>query len=221
MLRACLDWARDRLRGRFDYRRLYAAADLGRDHWSIVGPASRAEYEALGRAKLRDLIEQGLTPRSRVLDVGCGTGQLAGPLLDYLDEDGTYCGTDVAPEAVAYCLKRHARSNASFVVNRATMLPLAGPYDVAFLGSVLTHSYPDEVGALLKEVARVLHGRGFALADAFVSDAPSGHAGGRGMVRIAAETLSGLIAEAGLGAAELFATPQRRCRRVMYRLTKA
>src|SRR5262245_61741305 len=87
----------------FDYLDLYARTDLERDWWTIVGPASREEFESLGRIKLRFLTEHGLTPESRVLDVGCGTGQLAAPLVGYLSDRGRYCGTDIAPEAVAFC----------------------------------------------------------------------------------------------------------------------
>jgi len=67
-------------------------------------------------------------------------------------------------------------------------------------------------------VARLLDRGGFVLADAFVTDAPKGHRGYRGMVRISEAHLGRLFAEAGLSARELFTTPARRCRRVMYRL---
>jgi SAM-dependent methyltransferase len=63
----------------FDYRAAYRRADLTRDWWSIVGPATREEHEALGRGKRQQLIDQGMTPDSRVLDVGCGTGQRRAP----------------------------------------------------------------------------------------------------------------------------------------------
>ena len=225
MLLTCLRWARRLTRrltaARFDYARLYSRADLSRDHWSIVGPSSREEYEALGRAKLHDLIEQGLTPTSRILDVGCGTGQLTAPMTHYLDEAGVYCGTDVAPEAVAFCRERFGRHNFTFLVNEITRLPMDARFDVVFLGSVLTHLYPEEVGALLKEVARLLDAGGFVMADAFVTEAPAGHVGHRGMVRISEAVLRRAFAQAGLSARQLFATPERRCRRVMYRLWHA
>src|SRR5262249_40351917 len=163
--------------------------------------------------KLHDLIEQGLTPTSHVLDVGCGTGQLTAPLADYLAAEGVYCGTDVAPEAVAFCKERFRLPNFTFLVNEMTHLPLEGPFDVAFLGGVLRHRYPAEVGALLKEVARLLSQDGFVMADAFVSDAAAGHAGHRGLVRISEAVLRRLFAQAGLSARELFTTPAPRCRR--------
>jgi SAM-dependent methyltransferase len=230
MLHACLDWARSLARRaarrltayRFDYVRLYAGADLARDHWSIVGPASREEFEQLGRAKLRALIEHGLTPSSRVLDVGCGTGQLTGPLAESLGPQGAYCGTDVAAEAVAFCKERFRRPNFRFLVNEMTRLPIVGEsFDAVFLGSVFTHLYPAEVAALLKEVSRLLADDGFILADAFVTGAPSGHAGHRGMVRLSEATLRRAFADAGLSAREALTFPARRCRRVLYRLEHA
>jgi SAM-dependent methyltransferase len=225
----CLDWTRRLFRrvvcrvdpARFDYVRLYASADLDRDHWSIVGPGSRAEFEELGRGKLRALIEQGMTPTSRVLDIGCGTGQLTGPMADYLAPQGFYLGTDIAPQAIDYCKKRFVRPNFRFLVNDMTRLPIDGRFDVIFLGSVLTHLYPGEVGPLLGEVARLLEERGFALADAFVTDEPAGHCGHRGMVRMSEPVLHRQFGESKLSPRVLFTTPQRRRRRVMYRLCHA
>ena len=100
-----------------------------------------------------------------------------------------------------------------------TRLPIDGPpFDVVFLGSVFTHLYPEEVGSLLKEVSRLLDERGFVLADAFVTGDQAGYRGYRGMVRISEFVLHRLFHDAGLAATELFTTPARRCRRVMYRL---
>jgi SAM-dependent methyltransferase len=230
MLHACLDWARSLARraarrltaSRFDYVRLYAAADLERDHWTVVGPSSREEFTQLGRGKLNALIEHGLTPSSRVLDVGCGTGQLTEPLAEYLGPEGAYCGTDVAAEAVAFCKERFRRANFRFLVNEMTRLPIDGEtFDAVFLGSVFTHLYPAEVAALLKEVSRLLAADGFVLADAFVTRARSGHTGHRGMVRLSEAGLWRTFADARLSAREALTFPAKRCRRVLYRLERA
>src|SRR5262245_55753272 len=42
----------------------------------------------------------GLSPDHRVLDVGCGIGRIAVPLLDYLSERGSYDGFDIVPRAI-------------------------------------------------------------------------------------------------------------------------
>ena len=69
-----------------DFRRWYSTWDLQRDYWTIVGPATKEEYERLSLLKLQLLIDLGLTPEARILDVGCGTGLLAASLHDFLSE---------------------------------------------------------------------------------------------------------------------------------------
>lgn len=106
-----------------DYRRWYSTWDLERDYWTIVGPATKEEYEELGAVKLRLLINLGLTPDVRILDVGCGTGLLTAALHEYLRDGGAYCGTDISPDALAFCRSRFRRPNFSFHQNAMTTLP--------------------------------------------------------------------------------------------------
>jgi len=180
---AALGRCRKWLRRDFDYRAAYRRADLGRDYWSIVGPASREEFEQLGRGKRQVLIDLGLTPSSRVLDIGCGTGQLTEALLDFLGPDGLYCGTDIAPEAVAFCRQRFARPNFRFVRSEMTRVPIERlEFDFVYFGSVFTHLYPGEVRDLLRDVKRLLAADGQVVGDVFVSAAPDGFAGNRGMM---------------------------------------
>ena len=68
-------------------------------------------------AKLETLREVGLTPDTRILDVGCGTGQLAGPLESFLSDRGLYYGTDIGEEAIAFCRGRFERPNFRFARN--------------------------------------------------------------------------------------------------------
>jgi SAM-dependent methyltransferase len=187
------------LRRDFDYRTAYRKADLGRDYWSIVGPKSKEEFQDLARGKFQLLLAQGLTPDARVLDVGCGTGQLTEALAGYLSPGGLYYGTDIAPEAVAFCQKKFRRPNFFFVQNEMTRIPLEGMlFDFIYLGSVFTHMYPEEIHALLPELGRLLAPGGIVIADAFVSAAEGQCVGGRGMVVINATRLQDLFATTGL-----------------------
>src|SRR5207248_2049512 len=99
----------------FDYVTLYRQSDLNSDYWTVVGPRSKDEFDHLGRGKLEYLIGLGLTPDSSILDVGCGTGMLAGQLLSYLSPQGCYYGTDIAREAITFCRKRYRRPNFVFL----------------------------------------------------------------------------------------------------------
>ena len=58
------------------------------------------DFHAMGEALLRQLVETaGLMPDDRVLDIGCGTGRVAGPLAGYLGAPGGYAGFDVGRAA--------------------------------------------------------------------------------------------------------------------------
>ncbi len=153
-----------------DYYQAYATADLNRDYWTVVGPGTREEYDRLGRGKLQVLRDAGLTPDGRVLDVGCGTGQLAAPLESYLSDRGLYYGTDVGPEAVEFCRERFRRPNFRFARNEMTALPIAGQeFDFVTFFSVFTHTYPDETVLLLAEANRLLAPNGVIIGDVFTS----------------------------------------------------
>jgi SAM-dependent methyltransferase len=169
----------------FDYRTAYRRTDLDRDYWTIVGPASKEEFESLGHGKLQALIELGMGPNARVLDVGCGTGQLTEALVGYLSPEGLYFGTDLAREAVTFCQKRYRRPNFVFLQNEMTRIPLEGVrFDFIYLGSVFTHMYPAEIQAMLTDLKPLLDDNGLILADVFVSSRPGQFTGNRGMVTL-------------------------------------
>jgi SAM-dependent methyltransferase len=207
----------------FDYSPLYAQLNLDYDYWTVVGPGSRAEFEELGRGKLQFLIDQGLTPDSRILDVGCGTGQLVQPLEQFLSPRGLYYGTDIAPEPIAFCRRRYTRPNFHFLVNGMTSVPITGvAFDVIFLSSVFTHMYPEEIRELLRDLRRLLAPGGAILADAFVSGQVQGHAGSRGLVEINEAYLQEIFASVGLDAAPVATwTWSSTAVRHIYRLTVA
>lgn len=171
------------LGGGFDYQSAYRTADLEQNYWSIVGPASAKEFKRLGQVKRDLLIEQGLTPSSHLLDVGCGTGQLTVALTDYLDANGFYCGTDIAPEAIAFCQRQFVRPNFVFCISEMTRLRVNDRrFDVAYFGSVFTHMYAEEIRDLLRDTARVMRSGGWIVADAFVSTNPVKRSDDRYMV---------------------------------------
>jgi SAM-dependent methyltransferase len=192
----------------FNYQDFYRQSDLDTNYWSVVGPGSKEEFEALGKAKLQMLISLGLLPSSRVLDVGCGTGLLTGPLADYLGPDGLYHGTDIAEEAVAFCRRRFARPTFHFSRNDMTTVPIEGvEFDLIYLGSVFTHLFPEEVRALLRHLALLLAGGGILVADAFVSSAPEPFRGTRSLVEINEPLFQDILRGTGLACEVLARNP--------------
>jgi SAM-dependent methyltransferase len=119
-----------------------------------------------------ELIDRGLRPDHRVLDIGCGIGNLAIGLRDYLR--GGYDGLDIHPEAIAWCqqaitprypgfrfhradVSSHAYNPRGHVTAAAYRFPFPDrTFDFIFLASVFTHMMPDAVEHYLHEISRVL-----------------------------------------------------------------
>src|SRR5262249_26046681 len=166
------------------------------------------------------LVGLGLGPRSGLLDLGCGTGQLAQAVEPFLADDGRYHGTDLAAEAVAFCRRRFRRLNFSFGQNEPA--GIAAPprlrFDAAAAFSVFTHTYPDETLGLLRDLRRLLAPGGWAFADLFVSPLAERYAGHRGAVELNPALAVDLFAAAGFRGVEVQSEPWgQAARRAVYR----
>ena len=156
---------------------------------SMVPPRSKMfvgsvdDFESSGELLVRRLIEvAGLTPKSSVLDVGCGIGRLAVALTSHLSQEGRYEGIDIVPSGIEWCTENIASRYSNFrftladVFNgeynpggsvRASEYRLPYPdstFDLVVLTSVFTHMLPAEKEHYVDEIARVLkrNGRCFA-----------------------------------------------------------
>jgi SAM-dependent methyltransferase len=115
----------------------------------------------------------GLQPHHAVLDVGCGMGRMARPLVGYLSAEGSYDGFDVHRDGIGWCRRRYARhGNFHFQVadlyNRRynprgahAATDYRFPYDddrfdFVIATSVLTHLLEAEAEHYLTEIKRVL-----------------------------------------------------------------
>ena len=205
----------------FDYVDIYAKVDLEKDYWTVVGPATREAYEELGRGKAKQLLDFGMKPDAKVLDVGCGTGQLAEPLCNILSPKGAYYGTDLGAEAIAFCKKKFRLPNFHFLTNTMTGLPLKGIlFDAIYLGSVFTHMYPKDIHAMLGELRRLMADTGFILVDAFVSPDVKDYVGSISMIHLNEANLHKSFQENGFTFEEAGVIPwNEHCRRVIFKLT--
>jgi SAM-dependent methyltransferase len=150
-----------------------------------VGPLRSFETSgAEFMSYLRLLAE--LRPDQRMLDIGCGCGQMALQLKDYLDERGSYAGVDIHRPSIRWCQKNIAGRHENFQFAHIDVRNLAYnpdgmeraeayrfPYedrsfDLILLKSVFTHMRPPEVSGYLGEVARLLKLNGRCLATFFL-----------------------------------------------------
>jgi len=126
-----------------------------------------------------------------VLDVGCGVGRMAVPLIEYLGPAGRYEGFDIMRVNVDWCRRAITRRWPNFQFQHADIFnreynPRGAvrcgeyrfPYpdstfDFAFLTSVFTHLLPPDAEHYLKELGRVLKPGGRCLATFFLLNAES------------------------------------------------
>jgi len=184
-----------------DYHDFYATSNLERDFWTVVGPTTRDEFDRLSAVKLQHLIDLGLTPDSRLLDVGCGTGLVAVAAEKFLNDRGAYFGTDLKQEAIDFCKRRYTRPNFAFAANEMTRLPILNQrFDMICFYSVFTHTFPDETALLLSDAKKLLAPNGIIFADVFTSPLVDGYGGNRGAVEVNESHLLRLINLVGLDA---------------------
>lgn len=147
--------------------------------------ADAGHFRRVGRAYVRHLVERaGLLPGHRALDIGCGCGRVAIPLLDYL-KGGSYEGFDVDAGMVAWCSREITGRNPRFRFRHVDVrngvyhprgerpksfrFPYGdGEFDVVFAVSVFTHLTRAGAERYLSEAARVLRPGGRALLTFFL-----------------------------------------------------
>jgi len=124
-----------------------------------------------------------LGPGARVLDLGCGSGDLTATVADRCAPGGRVLGTDVSPSQVAHAATRHARPGLSFVAAAAQDLGrLLAPASVDVVLSVaVLHWVPGaDQPQVLDGVRRVLRPGGVLRVDM----------GGQGQIARAREVLA-------------------------------
>ena len=131
------------------------------------------EYQRIGEGIFGSLkTSGGLTPDSRVLEVGCGLARIARPMIGFFDS-GSYTGLDVNRESIDWCNAHYAEFPEFRFLHMDVFNTRYNPdgpaqpheyrlpvddacYDLVFSSSLFTHLLIDTVDNYLGEFARVL-----------------------------------------------------------------
>jgi len=121
-----------------------------REEKRVIGVELKPQADRIRREERR---------RPRVLDLGCGTGELASV---FLKRGYSYAGIDIEPERIAYAAKTYPQGK--FQVMDASALGYPdGYFDQILVTGVLHHLSDEDVRNIAKEMKRVLRPDGRAL----------------------------------------------------------
>jgi SAM-dependent methyltransferase len=153
----------------------------GEETWLAISLAHMAQYSRYSP----------IHPGQNVLEIGCGVGRDAIPLIKLLGPDGSYVGVDIIERSISWCRDNIAERyrNATFAhldvaspfynpSGRLSGLEVRlpgqdGQFDRIILQSVFTHMFRDEIVHYLSEFRRLLRDDGVVFATFFVADKDS------------------------------------------------
>jgi SAM-dependent methyltransferase len=158
----------------------------------MQGEFGGRKFRASGELIASQLTEMvGLKMSDRVLEVGCGSGRFALPMVRKLAA-GRYVGLDIDPIQVAACRTNRTLLDRQFQFVLADInsdlynpngtasadtyrLPFEdASFDVVFLYSVFTHLFPSECRNYAREIMRVLRPGGRCAVTVLLTDQGTG-----------------------------------------------
>ncbi|MFI1394856.1 class I SAM-dependent methyltransferase [Streptomyces sp. NPDC020681] len=149
------------------YYRAVMASDAARSPEAAVGSQSHHRWLALGKMQFDYLVEHGLQPQHRMLDIGCGNLRAGWRFIQYL-EPGNYYGIDISPdiliaakETVTTYQLQDKLPHLTITGNLTLDFLPANHFDVVHAHSVFSHSPIDVIEECLANVGRVLAPDGF------------------------------------------------------------
>lgn len=112
-------------------------------------------YETFTRQALQ---EAGLEPGMRILDVGTGTGAVAGLAAELVGPEGSVVGVDRMPEVLEIARKRGAQHpNLSFLEGDPAEMEFEQPFD-GIVGRFILVYYPDPASTLRRLTSKLRPG---------------------------------------------------------------
>ncbi|CAM5277279.1 Methyltransferase OS=Streptomyces tendae OX=1932 GN=GUR47_04310 PE=3 SV=1 [Streptomyces tendae] len=160
-------WLRARHPDHVGYYRAVMASDARRSPEAAVGSRSHDRWLALGAMQFDYLMEHGLRPGHRMLDIGCGNLRAGWRFIDHLDT-GHYYGVDISPDILIAAKETLTERGLQAKLPHLTLtadlrldfLP-ENHFDVVHAHSVFSHSPPRVIDECLAHVGRVLTDTGF------------------------------------------------------------
>ena len=151
---------------------------MARDYKDYVGPAHR--WEAAGRERFRQLLAEGMTEQTRVLDVGCGSLRLGRLLIPFLAAR-SYCGLEPGREWLEAGLEHEvvATWGDALLEHKQPRFDHNGDFDLQVFGdtfdlivafAVFIHCGPEQLRIFLTNAAGVLRPGGRVLIDVNLDD---------------------------------------------------
>lgn len=117
--------------------------DLVRRHGDAAESAQYADRETQER-RMEVLAEIGVGKDSKILDFGCGTGQMFAFLKRSMGFEGEYVGYDISPEAIALAQEKHP--DARFEVRDILSQPIEEEFDYVLVSGVFNNAMSDNRG---------------------------------------------------------------------------
>lgn len=117
--------------------------ELVKQHGDAAESAQYADRETQER-RMEVLCEIGVTKDSKILDFGCGTGQMLSLLQRTIGFEGEYVGYDISPEAIEFA--RTAHPEGRFEVRDILDNPSEETFDYVLLSGVFNNLMADNRG---------------------------------------------------------------------------
>lgn len=160
-------WLRLKHPDHVDYYRAVMASDTARNPEAAVGSRSHDRWIALGTMQFDYLVEHGLAPHHRMLDIGCGNLRAGRLFIDHLGT-GNYYGIDISPD-ILIAAKQTLTSyglqdklpHLTIIQNLTLDFLPENHFDVVHAHSVFSHSPIEIIDECLANVGRILAPGGF------------------------------------------------------------
>ncbi|MFB7056110.1 class I SAM-dependent methyltransferase [Streptomyces vinaceus] len=155
-------WLRLKHPDHVGYYRAVMASDTARNPEAAVGSQTHDRWLALGKMQFDYLVEHGLAPHHRMLDIGCGNLRAGWRFIEHL-APGHYYGIDISPDILISAKETLARQELQGKLPHLTLtqdltfdfLPDAY-FDVVHAHSVFSHSPIEIIEECFAHVGRVL-----------------------------------------------------------------